>query len=82
MAYYPQQPPENPNELQWYIYEELKRIQDELLNPEVETVRLTELHAEPARPRDSMVVYADGSDWNPGSGEGFYGRENGAWVKL
>jgi len=45
-------------------------------------IRLKELHAAPDRYSDGMIVYADGSDWNPGSGEGFYGRENGAWVKL
>lgn len=44
--------------------------------------RLKILHAEPARYENGDIVYADGSDWNPGSGEGFYGREGGAWVKL
>lgn len=44
--------------------------------------RLKTLHAEPARYANGDIVYADGSDWNPGSGEGFYGREGGAWVKL
>lgn len=45
-------------------------------------IRLKELHAEPDRYADGDIVYADGSDWNPGSGEGFYGREGGSWVKL
>ena len=39
-------------------------------------------HEPPPKPRDAMIVYADGTDWNPGSGVGFYGRENGLWVKL
>ena len=42
----------------------------------------TVLHAEPSKPENGDIQYADGTDWNPGSGEGFYGRENGAWVKL
>lgn len=53
-----------------------------VLNDGMERLRLTVLHAEPERPRDGDVVYADGTDWNPGAGEGFYGRQNGAWVKL
>ena len=52
------------------------------LNSGQEALQLLELHVEPDRPRDGMVVYADGTNWNPGSGEGFYGRQNGAWVKL
>jgi hypothetical protein len=40
------------------------------------------LHAEPTRIVAGMVVYADGSDWNAGSGEGIYRRNaaNSAWV--
>lgn len=49
---------------------------------EMYLLRLRELHVAPDRPRDGMVVYADGSDWNPGSGEGPYARIGGAWVKL
>ena len=40
-----------------------------------------ELHVEPARLIEGMVVKADGTDWNPGAGAGFYGY-SGAWVKL
>jgi hypothetical protein len=40
------------------------------------------LHAQPTRVFKGMVVYADGTDWNPGSGEGIYRRNkaNAAWV--
>ena len=41
---------------------------------------LEKLHEEPLRPRDGMVVYADGSNWDPGSGEGIYAYVAGAWV--
>jgi len=40
------------------------------------------LNVAPERPRDGMVVAADGTNWNPGSGAGFYGRIGGAWVKF
>ena len=39
-------------------------------------------HVAPVKLRNGMIVYADGTDWNPGSGEGFYGYQAGAWVKL
>lgn len=37
----------------------------------------------PVRPRPGMLVYADGTRWNPGSGEGLYVRTiAGAWSKC
>jgi hypothetical protein len=44
--------------------------------------RLKKWHAEPTRYFDGMVVYADGSNWDPGSGEGIYARYGGTWNKL
>lgn len=40
------------------------------------------LYAEPSRTFAGMIVYADGTSWNPGSGEGFYRRnkDNDGWV--
>lgn len=40
------------------------------------------LHAAPTKPRVGLVVYADGSDWNPGSGEGLYVYKSGGWTAL
>lgn len=45
-------------------------------------LRLRVLHAEPSRYAEGDIVYADGSDWNPGSGEGVYVRTSSAWAKL
>ena len=64
-----------------YARRELEQLA-QAINQGLELLRTIELNAEPAKPRDGMVVYADGTNWDPGSGEGFYGRENGAWVKL
>lgn len=64
--------------LQGWISRELKKIADHLNAPIV----LKPLAAEPERYQDGMIVYANGADWDPGAGEGFYGRESGAWVKL
>lgn len=45
---------------------------------------LTELHEAPEKPADGMMVYADGADWDPGSGKGFYryNEDTTAWVLL
>jgi hypothetical protein len=43
---------------------------------------MEELHAEPAKPRLGMVVYADGANWNPGSGEGLYIYKSGGWTFI
>lgn len=36
----------------------------------------------PEKPRTGMVRYADGSSWNPGSGEGLYSYNGNIWVQL
>lgn len=47
-----------------------------------EFIRLKKLYAEPSRVYDGLVVYADGTTWDPGSGEGYYGYYGAAWHKL
>lgn len=41
-------------------------------------------HSAPTKTWAGLVVYADGTNWNPGSGEGIYRRNaaNAAWVFL
>lgn len=77
------EPTEVPRDLElfldWFSLE-LRRLVAALA--EVEGISLPELHVEPERPRDGMIVLADGTDWNPGSGAGFYGRRGGSWVLL
>lgn len=46
-------------------------------------VQLNVQHREPTRPRAGMLVVADGTDWNPGSGEGLYRfTSGGTWKYL
>lgn len=37
---------------------------------------------EPSKPREGMLVIADGVAWDPGAGKGAYEYKTGAWVKL
>lgn len=36
----------------------------------------------PDRPREGYLYGADGTNWNPGSGQGVYAYYNGAWHFL
>ncbi len=76
--YAPDPVPSDPKLWQGYLAREFNKISN-IVNADL---RLERLHVEPARPRDGMVVYADGSDWNPGSGEGYYGYYGSAWNFL
>lgn len=41
------------------------------------------LYHEPARPREGMIAYADGTSWNPGGcGIGLYQFRKGQWYRL
>lgn len=63
-----------------FLSRELRRIGGEVgLASEI---TLDTRHTPPAKPRDGMIVYADGTDWNPGQGAGFYGRMNAQWILL
>lgn len=54
----------------------------EAMNSPVPWLQLEVRYVAPEKPRDGMVVLADGATWNPGSGAGMYLRLGGAWVKL
>lgn len=68
-------------EIDSYLEKELNRllVERDKARP---MLYLATTHREPSRPRRGMVVLADGFDWNPGSGRGFYGYYNGAWTFL
>jgi hypothetical protein len=49
---------------------------------QLEKTLLTIYNVAPEKPREPMIVFADGTNWNPGSGRGFYEWRSGAWFKL
>lgn len=65
---------------------------DEHLNSEFQRISqvLTELaeniltlaYEEPGKPREGMLRYADGTSWNPGSGQGLYYYKSGSWTFI
>jgi|TARA_R110002020_G_scaffold152474_1_gene330312 hypothetical protein len=49
----------------------------------VQDGHLDVVFVEPTKPSQGDIRYADGTVWNPGSGEGIYFfNSSGAWVKL
>lgn len=66
--------------LREWVMREFERLALEL--SETTVVELRQIGAEPKKPREGMIVSADGANWNPGSGAGAYERKGGAWVKL
>lgn len=68
------------DELLVYVGEELKKIADE--SAEITALELRPIYVAPSRPREGMIISADGVSWNPGAGAGAYEYKGGAWVKL
>lgn len=78
MAYTPTFPGEDITP-QW-LYEELSRIASNMVKPA--GLQFDVLRAEPLKPQDGQLAFADGTDWNPGGGAGLYQYVSGAWAKL
>ena len=65
-----------------WVLDELSTISTSFSEVETDTVILKQWNAEPAKLYDGLLAYADGSNWNPGSGEGLYSYYNAAWKFL
>lgn len=81
MAYTPQHPPQSPNHIPQFLFEELRRIATEMSTAQ-EMLRLGETFVAPTKPRAGDIRFADGTSWNPGAGRGFYGYTGTAWTKF
>ena len=84
MPYQPENPPQEASpELAQYILDELRRVAAEF-NLQSEGEREV-VNVVPPKPRTGQIVYADGTNWNPGGGAGTYeytgGGTNG-WRML
>lgn len=79
MPYIPRQPPADPALLPGFLRDELNNIARSTVT---DTVQLRPQSVAPSKPRDGLLVEADGTNWNPGSGAGLYIYRAGAWVFL
>ena len=83
VRYNPNPAPVEVEQLPDYLFNELNRVGDIIFN--IDTLRLepTNTPNGPTKPRDGDIRYADGTNWNPGSGgEGIYAYFNATWNKL
>jgi hypothetical protein len=69
------------SEVVQFFHEELRRVAQEF-EQVYDGQFLSARHVEPSKRRDGQLVYADGTDWNPGSGKGFYFYNGSAWIPL
>lgn len=75
-------PINDPAKTLLYVQDVERRVRNALESAN-NFLSLTVLYAEPETKFTGMVVYADGSTWNPGSGEGLYRRSLAdTWVHL
>lgn len=80
-SYHPNQAPHDVKELQRYLDAELNRIAEAIRL--VSEGHIDASHVAPDKPREGDIRYADGTNWDPGSGEGIYFYSSAsAWVKL
>jgi hypothetical protein len=79
MSYQPTFPGEGATPT--WLYDELQRIAQEMVRPV--GLQFEVLHEEPPRPAEGLLVFADGTDWNPaGAGAGLHQYVGGVWDKL
>ena len=74
------EPPSNPDDFRLWVVEQLRRIEEEAINPMI--VQTQKLYVAPTKPREGMIVIADGASWNPGAGAGTYVYRSSAWRKM
>lgn len=65
-----------------WIWIQLNRVSAALREPEPTSMRFVKRNAAPSKLYDGLTVYADGTNWNPGSGQGVYTYYGASWNKL
>lgn len=79
--YTPHTLPPAGDELSRAVQNEFESVAQQFSTPQ--PVLLLEVsNVAPKKPRAGMIALADGVNWNPGSGAGFYGYRGSAWVLL
>ena len=71
-----------PRGLRAWLADQLRQLAAVVAAPSVSLVEFDVLHAAPDRLATGLLVFADGTDWNPGSGAGLYEYRGSVWHKL
>lgn len=66
------------------LNDRLANIENALSNIKFDLFQIEEIFSAPAKPRGGLVVFADGTLWDPGSGRGLYvyNDNTGAYVQI
>ncbi len=67
---------------QAWVVDELRHIGDAFSEIDTDTWRLKEWNEEPDKLYDGVIIFADGTNFDPGNGRGFYGYYAAAWHFL
>jgi hypothetical protein len=80
-AYYvPGQVPNDPALLPGFFSSELVRIAAVITL--LAQGHIDKTYVEPNKPRDGDLAYADGAEWDPGSGKGLYLHNGSVWTLI
>ena len=82
VAYAPSQVPDDAAEMQRFFSSELHKIATAITG--LSLGHLDKTTVVPPKPRDGDIRYADGINWNPGSGTGvyYYKAAASSWIFL
>ena len=70
--------PQQNSELERWMQAQFARFEKYITNK----LHIQTWTVEPLNPKEGDIVIADGTEWDPGAGGGFYGYRDGAWEKL
>jgi hypothetical protein len=80
IGYQPGPVPVNAADIPRYLQEETQKIANAILL--LSDGHLERMTAPPPKPFDGDFRYADGVNWNPGGGRGFYYYDGTTWNQL
>lgn len=72
-------PPSDLVGIRRYLQTLVSQIKTPPTRTNVQGIQFVVQNVEPSKPRRGLLVYADGTDWNPGSGEGLYRYDGTTW---
>jgi hypothetical protein len=84
VKYTPARPPDtssaSPQDVIEWAKKEFEVISRNFQEHDITGFKVT--NVAPPKPREGNMAFADGTNWNPGSGRGLYEYRGGTWQKL